>query len=341
MSSFTNTQLFFLSFASVSQWSRWYTWLTFGSSLQIWCENERKESMRNTIKYGSHSPSRFRVIGTVTNSVDFARAFQCPLGSPMNPRKKCLLWWPIMQTKHPTRIAFNRPMYSPLAIKCQSIVLWWINKKSHGSFLALILSRIDLSCSNCLRSALWRKACLSTNESLLLVCSVSSSTSPSDSLNFCQSSFDLFRVLSFCLFPNRDTRLLSPPVFFGWTMGLDWRGSFLGRGSATGSPFTLGSSTTSSNIDDDVGTEVLDVSLLFSSDLTIVETVVAGLGLVSGWSSLNIAQRSSALFFSSSWLNSFGLSSSCSVFIFFDGLSSKSSSSSPSPDSSETAEEIQ
>lgn len=71
---FSPDQLFFLSFAS------------------IWCENERKESMRNSIKYGSHSPSRFRVIGTVVNSRDFAKAFKCPLGSRMNPRNKCLLW---------------------------------------------------------------------------------------------------------------------------------------------------------------------------------------------------------------------------------------------------------
>ncbi|KAI1285214.1 Neprilysin-1 [Halotydeus destructor] len=74
MSRFTSDQLFFLSFAS------------------IWCENERRESMRNTVKYGSHSPSRFRVIGTLVNSKDFSKAFQCPAGSPMNPRGKCVLW---------------------------------------------------------------------------------------------------------------------------------------------------------------------------------------------------------------------------------------------------------
>lgn len=35
----------------------------------------------------------FRIIGTLQNSEDFAREFQCPLGSYMNPREKCQIWW--------------------------------------------------------------------------------------------------------------------------------------------------------------------------------------------------------------------------------------------------------
>ncbi|KAJ8728307.1 hypothetical protein PYW08_016692 [Mythimna loreyi] len=70
----THTQLFFLNFA------------------QVWCGAMRPEAMRNKLKTAVHSPGRFRVIGTLSNSHDFAREFRCPPGSPMNPTHKCTVW---------------------------------------------------------------------------------------------------------------------------------------------------------------------------------------------------------------------------------------------------------
>lgn len=34
----------------------------------------------------------FRVIGPLANTPEFAAEFGCPLGSPMNPVKKCSVW---------------------------------------------------------------------------------------------------------------------------------------------------------------------------------------------------------------------------------------------------------
>lgn len=70
----TNTQLFFLNFA------------------QVWCGATRPEATRNKLKTAVHSPGRFRVIGTLSNSVDFSKEYNCPMGSPMNPEFKCSVW---------------------------------------------------------------------------------------------------------------------------------------------------------------------------------------------------------------------------------------------------------
>lgn len=50
------------------------------------------ESMKMRVTTGVHSPSQFRVLGPFSNMKDFAKDFNCPEGSPMNPIKKCEVW---------------------------------------------------------------------------------------------------------------------------------------------------------------------------------------------------------------------------------------------------------
>ncbi|KAI9560850.1 hypothetical protein GHT06_011803 [Daphnia sinensis] len=71
---FTSDQIFFLSYAN------------------LWCGVETPERLEEQILTDPHSPSRFRVIGPLSNNEDFAREFNCPAGSPMNRVDDCILW---------------------------------------------------------------------------------------------------------------------------------------------------------------------------------------------------------------------------------------------------------
>ncbi|KAM8822169.1 LOW QUALITY PROTEIN: endothelin-converting enzyme 2b [Synchiropus picturatus] len=70
----TNNQLFFVGFA------------------QVWCSVRTPESAHEGLVTDPHSPPRYRVIGTLTNSPDFSRHFHCPAGSPMNTGRRCEVW---------------------------------------------------------------------------------------------------------------------------------------------------------------------------------------------------------------------------------------------------------
>uniref|UniRef100_A0A8C8IP25 Endothelin-converting enzyme 1 n=1 Tax=Oncorhynchus tshawytscha TaxID=74940 RepID=A0A8C8IP25_ONCTS len=70
----TNHQLFFVGFA------------------QVWCSVRTPESSHEGIITDPHSPSRFRVIGTISNSHEFSKHFGCKADAPMNPKHKCKLW---------------------------------------------------------------------------------------------------------------------------------------------------------------------------------------------------------------------------------------------------------
>ena len=68
---FTNEQIFFISHA------------------QNWCT--KKENLGKNIGK-LHSPQNLRVLNPLKSSDAFAKAFNCPVGSPMNPVEKCRIW---------------------------------------------------------------------------------------------------------------------------------------------------------------------------------------------------------------------------------------------------------
>ena len=74
MEHYTPEQIFFLSFASVE------------------CYNEIPESLEDQVLFGVHTPPRYRVIGPLSNLVEFSEHFQCPVGSVMNRPNKCIVW---------------------------------------------------------------------------------------------------------------------------------------------------------------------------------------------------------------------------------------------------------
>lgn len=67
-------QLFFLNFA------------------QVWCGAYRPEYASQSIKTDSHSPLKYRVLGSLQNFGAFSEAFKCKKGSTMNPESKCRVW---------------------------------------------------------------------------------------------------------------------------------------------------------------------------------------------------------------------------------------------------------
>ncbi|KAL7629980.1 UNVERIFIED_CONTAM: hypothetical protein RMT77_019900 [Armadillidium vulgare] len=70
----THDQLFFLNYA------------------QIWCGTMRPEDAMMKLRSSVHSIGFIRVLGPLSNSYDFAKAYRCPLNSRMNPENKCFVW---------------------------------------------------------------------------------------------------------------------------------------------------------------------------------------------------------------------------------------------------------
>lgn len=70
----THRQLFFVAFA------------------QVWCSSVTKEATALQIEKDSHSPAKYRVIGALSNLVEFGEEFKCGTKSKMNPVDKCEIW---------------------------------------------------------------------------------------------------------------------------------------------------------------------------------------------------------------------------------------------------------
>ena len=70
----TNEQLFFVAYG------------------QVWCGLITPEQARMRITTDSHSPTPFRVLGTLSHNPAFAEVFSCPAGSAMVPEERCEVW---------------------------------------------------------------------------------------------------------------------------------------------------------------------------------------------------------------------------------------------------------
>ena len=64
-------------------------WIGYG---QVWCGNVRPQEEKRRALSDDHSPGKVRTNVVVSNQPEFAQAFNCPRGSPMNPDKKCSVW---------------------------------------------------------------------------------------------------------------------------------------------------------------------------------------------------------------------------------------------------------
>lgn len=71
---FNNKQLFFVKFA------------------QTWCNGKDNGDKLRRLKTDVHAYDEFRVQGTLSNMPEFSEAFNCKLGTEMNPLKKCVVW---------------------------------------------------------------------------------------------------------------------------------------------------------------------------------------------------------------------------------------------------------
>ena len=62
------------------------------SAANTWCAKYTPEALKLKIMTSAHIPGEFRILGTLSNMPEFSKDFNCPIGSKMNPEKKCSVW---------------------------------------------------------------------------------------------------------------------------------------------------------------------------------------------------------------------------------------------------------
>eukprot|EP01111_Echinosteliopsis_oligospora_P003459 TRINITY_DN1545_c0_g1_i1.p1 TRINITY_DN1545_c0_g1~~TRINITY_DN1545_c0_g1_i1.p1 ORF type:complete len:670 (+),score=176.80 TRINITY_DN1545_c0_g1_i1:110-2011(+) len=62
------------------------------SQAQTWCAVSNQAYLEFQIQNDVHSPAKFRVLGPLSQFIEFANNWNCPAGSPMNPASRCSLW---------------------------------------------------------------------------------------------------------------------------------------------------------------------------------------------------------------------------------------------------------
>ncbi|KAK6032686.1 peptidase family M13, partial [Ostertagia ostertagi] len=71
---YSNEQIFFMGFAMVH------------------CGHTTQDELIDTILTDNHSPERYRINQVLANQPEFATAFNCAVGTPMNPTHRCAVW---------------------------------------------------------------------------------------------------------------------------------------------------------------------------------------------------------------------------------------------------------
>lgn len=66
--------------------------LFFLAHANMWCSEYTDDSLSETLDYDEHSPQFVRVNRVMQNMPEFAEVWNCPVGTKMNPNKKCKLW---------------------------------------------------------------------------------------------------------------------------------------------------------------------------------------------------------------------------------------------------------
>ncbi|KAK6057712.1 peptidase family M13, partial [Cooperia oncophora] len=74
LDTYNNEQMFFIGYAT------------------IWCGHKTQDELINIILTNPHPPRRYRVNQVLANQPEFAAAFKCAVGTPMNPTRRCAVW---------------------------------------------------------------------------------------------------------------------------------------------------------------------------------------------------------------------------------------------------------